>query len=224
MHQQQVDVRHALTEREFDFCRIYAAFGEKNAAEAYRRSYCVQVGEDWVEKDSAGKAVVDAQGNHKALDSKEVSKRASAILKLDHIAKFMEKLRDGTGEHARAALADQVLFASDENQRLKAAQRVLDDEDKLGFRDAADAWAERMCAIGAEVVVPVPGGGEVAFHAREMFPRYAEALPPVDVLVKTMKSLDQYAWLELGRAKGEERDPADWKFLDGWNEFSAAAT
>jgi hypothetical protein len=211
----RISVRHALTEREFDFCRIYAAFGEKNAAEAYRRSHCVQQGEDYFEKDADGKPA------GKALDAKAVSKQASLLLGRDHIKLFMEELRNPTGDHAREALSDQVLFAGDENQRLKAAQRVLDDEDKLGFRDAADAWAERMCAIGAEVVVPVPGGGETVFHAKEMFPRYAEALPPADVLVKTMKSLDQYLWLQLGRAKEQERDPAEWKFLDGWREFSA---
>jgi hypothetical protein len=221
----RISVRHALTEKEFDFCRIYAAFGEKNASEAYRRSHCVQVGEMWYEKDSKGEPIGVWNDEGKLgsghLDAKAVSKQATLLLKRDHIASFMEEIRNPTGDHARGALSDQVLFAGDDGQRLKAAQRVLDDEDKLGFRDAADAWAERMCAIGAEIVVPVPGGGEVVFHGKEMFPRYAEALPPRDVLVKTMKSLDAYLWLENGRAKDEERDPADWKFLDGFNEFSA---
>lgn len=211
----RVSVRYALTDREFTFCRVYAAFGEKNAAEAYRRSHCVQQGEDYFEKDDSGKPCGPK------LNPKAVSKQASLLLGRDHIVAFIEELRNPTGDHARDALSDQVLFADDDGQRLKAAQRVLDDEDKLGFRDAADAWAERMCAIGAEVVVPIPGGGEVAFHAREMFPRFAEALPPRDVIVKTMKSLDAYLWLENGRAKEEDRDPADWRFLDGFNEFNA---
>lgn len=210
-----VSVRHALTTAEFDFCRVFCAFGETNAAEAYRRSHCVQQGASYYEKDDDGKPVGSA------LSPKQASKQASLLLGREHIKAFLEELRNPTGDHARETLADQVLFSEDEGQRLKAAQRILDDEDKLGFRDASDAWAERMSAIGVEVVVPAPGGGEVSFPLREMFPRYSAALPPPDVLVKTMKSLDQYLWLCLGRESGEERDPANWRFLAGYEDFAS---
>jgi RNase P subunit RPR2 len=52
-------------------------------------------------------------------------------------------------------MADQVLFGDDQAS-LRAAQYVLADEDKLGFRDAVERYAEIMTEIGAEVVVPLP--------------------------------------------------------------------
>jgi len=49
-----------------------------------------------------------------------------------------------------------------------------------------------MCAIGTEVVVDVPGGGQVIMPMKALFPQYAEALPPDDVVKKTIKTLQQF--------------------------------
>jgi hypothetical protein len=213
----KISPRHALTDAEFAFIRIYAAFGKKNAPEAWRRAFCV-LGADgeFYLKGPNGEPTGDP------LSSKTQGARANTLLGQDYIQGFLDELERGVGDQARDALAEEVAFGS-EQARLKAVQRVLDDEDKLGFRNAVDAYFERACAIGAEVVVPLPGPGAVVMDLRQMFPTFAEALPPPDVLVKTMKSLDQYLWVQMGRMKGEDvvetRDPRKWKFLDGFNEF-----
>jgi hypothetical protein len=209
----RISPRHALTAEEFDFIKKYLAFGKKNGPEAYRRAFLV-VGADghWYARGPKDEPAGDP------LTAGEIGKKAAALLAKDYIADFLDELDRPTGDHARDVLAEEVMFG-DDRSRIKAVERVLDDEDKLGFRDAVDQWAERMCAIGTEVVIPLPGGGEVSFPLREMFPRFAEALPPRETLEKTMKSLDQYLWMENGRAQGEERDPHNWRFLDGYNEW-----
>lgn len=181
-----ISARHALTDQEFSFVRIYAGFGEKNAAEAYRRAFCI-LGPDgeYYLRTEKGEAAGEP------LNARAVGKRATALLNQDYIQSVLTELKRAPGEAARAVLAEQTLFSAD-GQALRAAQRVLADEDKLGFRDAVDQWAMVVCAIGTEVVVPLPGGGEVAFPLREMFPRYRDALPPVDVLLKTEKALRGY--------------------------------
>jgi hypothetical protein len=217
----KVSPRHALSPEEFDFVKIYCAFGETNAAEAYRRAFCLQIGGYTFEKNpGTGKALSEDPTD--ALSPATCSKRATALLKQAHVAEFILELKRNVGDHARDVLADQVLFSSDEGVRAKAAARVLDDEDKLGFREASELHAEILSAIGTEVVVPLPNGKEVTFPAREMFPSFSDALPPPDVLWKTMQSLDQYLWMELGRAKDEQRDARDWKFPAGADEYRAS--
>jgi hypothetical protein len=209
-----ISARHALTEAEFRFVQVYAAFGERDAAEAYRRAFCVKVGECYYEKDGKGEPI-----EGKLVEPKEASKRAKALLDKPYIADTLAGLKIPAGDQARETLGEQVLFGTDQT-RLKAAERILAEEDKLGFRDAADQWAEHMCRIGTEVVVPLPGGAEVVVPLASMFPQFSEALPTPDALAKTMQSLDQYLWVQNGRAKGEaQRDPHDWKFLDGFREY-----
>jgi hypothetical protein len=79
----------------------------------------------------------------------------------------------------------------------QAANAILEQEDKLGARDAYEHWAQIMCAIGTEVVLEVPGKGEVVVPLKALFPQFAEALPPDEVVRKTIKTLEEF----LGREK-----------------------
>jgi hypothetical protein len=184
---QRISKRHALSNDELLFVRIYSAFGEQDAAEAYRRAFLTQNDDgDWFEQTKKGEIRLD-----KPVDAKKAHTRAAALLAKPHILAYIEELKAGAGDAARQVMADAVLF-TDDATALKAAEKVLADEDKLGFRDAAEKWAEIMCAIGTEVVVPVPGGGEIVFPLGELFPSYREAKPPRDVIEKTIRSLEQY--------------------------------
>jgi hypothetical protein len=144
-----VSTKHALNEPELRFCRAYLALGKKNASEAYRRSHLLYYRGAYYDTDDKGERSGDP------VKAKDVGRRAGLLLRQDHIQRYLAELEAPTSDHARSAMADQVLFG-DEQSSLRAAQHVLADEDKLGFRDAVERYAEIMCEIGAEVVVPLP--------------------------------------------------------------------
>jgi len=182
----RISNRHAMDERELAFVRIYVAFGERGAPEAYRRAYLAfdEESEQWYPRLNNGEANLEKPpvGNQTAY------RKAQALLELQHVQAYIEELKNSSGDLARQVLSDAVLF-TDTKTALNAAERVLDDEDKLGFRDAVEQWAEIMCAIGAEVVLNDTGE---SVPMRALFPRYAEATPPSDVIQKTIESLNDY--------------------------------
>lgn len=180
-----ISKRHALDDRELKFVRTYSAFGEKNAAEAYRRAFLVELGGKWYEPDAKG-----AADPSREVDAREANKRSQALKKLDHIQGWVEELRGAPGDHARQVLADAVLFTSDATA-IKAAEKVLADEDKLSFREDVEYWAEVMCAIGTEVVLEV-NGAEVTVPLKALLPQFADATPPDDVIDKTIRTLEMY--------------------------------
>lgn len=185
-----ISARHSLTEGEFRFCKVYAGFGYSDAPEAYRRAFCVENPIDlkWYFPADADRTFPDVD---RPIDGKLAYNRANALLELPHIKGFLDELKQNTGEHARQALGNAVLFG-DAGASLKAAGQVLDDEDRLGFRDAVEKWAEILCEIGCEVVVPLPNGAEAVCELRSMFPAYREAMPPADAIRKTIQSLEAY--------------------------------
>lgn len=195
----EIRAHHALTEQEAIFCKVYVAFGSKNQAEAYRRGFLVRTRQDrkgkqrwiYVERPDRASYSHDDLKDLKEINSKEVSRRAQLLLEQEHIQQGIKEIKGDAGDTARQVLEEQAKFGDGRDARA-AAEKILDLEDKMGFRDASERWAEIMCAIGTEVVVPLPGGGEVSFPLREMFPRYEEALPPAEVLQKTEKCLHDY--------------------------------
>ena len=182
MAHQTVSARHALNDQEFDFCKKYLA--RLPAATAYRRAF--------LREDGFGKtfAALDSRlnGVGPEIDSKEVSRRASALLKQDYIQAYLTEITNPAGDQARGALLEHAVFEGDR----QAAIAVLADEDKLGARDAYEHWATIMCAIGTEVVVDLPGGGEIAVPLKGLFPQFADALPPPDVVRKTISTLEAF--------------------------------
>jgi len=165
-----ISARHALTNDEVQFCRVHLAMGERNASEAYRRAYMVQDDGKWFER--------DARGNRKGQPRQAlwVAKKASDLLKKDHIKLYMKELKTSTSDSARAALAENVRFG-DPTEALRAANRILDDEDKLGFRDAVEEWAAIMAEVGAEVVLPLPGSATGEVFCPECFHQFVATLP-----------------------------------------------
>ncbi len=155
----KISAKHALTSKEKDFCKIYVAFGLKNGPEAYRRSYCIE------RRDGIYVAPI---GDHHdlaydedllaalpGLDPKEVSKKVQGLLKQSYIQAYIEEIGRAPGDHARDVLADQARFGSPGEAR-RASEVILKEEDKLGFREAVDRWAEILMEIGAEIEVPLP--------------------------------------------------------------------
>lgn len=197
MSSTKISARHALTQKELDFCRIYAGFDFSNPSEAWRRAFHPDLHDS-----ETGAYHPDPSCPKPA----SVAKRVAALLDKAHIQAYLAELKGDASDRARGVLAEQAHFGEGADAQ-RAAMKILESEDKLKFRDAVENWAEILCAIGTEVVVPLPGGGEVAFPFREMFPRYAEALPPVDVLRKTEQTLREYreSLEEPDRAQEEER-------------------
>jgi hypothetical protein len=192
----KVSARHALTDEEFRCCKIFAGFGFKNATEAFRRVYG---------------------------DTNKTGQSAKNFFEREHIITFLEELK-GTGpDAARAVLEDQARLGDTAAIRRQAAEMILDNQDKLGIQDAAERFWEIQAAIGAEVVVPIPGGGEVTAPVRDFFPKFDFPLPPPDVLYKTICSLDQYLWVALGVALHQKRhnQMRAWKFGMGMKEYEA---
>ena len=184
--------RHALSQREIMFCRIYVAQGNAKGGDAYALSF-------YPEAYKEGEWHV-----HPKLPTKDrLTKLSSGLLGRRPVAEYVDFLSNtDAGSAARDVLHESALVGDGADAQ-RAAARILDMEDKLGARDATERYAEMMCAIGAEVVVPIPGGGEAVMPFKEMFPQYSEALPPADVLDKTIRALEGY------KAKLEEQGEAD---------------
>ncbi len=180
-----ISSRHALTEQELAFVRIYSAFGHTNATEAYRRAYLGQDDDgNWFDLSRTGDLRTD-----KPVTAKAAQNRAAALIRQDHIAAYIAELKGQAGDHARQTLTDAVLFTKDQTA-LKAAEKVLQEEDKLGFRDAVEQWGEILAAIGTEVVVALPDGREAVVPFGRLFPTFEGATPPPDVITKTIKTLE----------------------------------
>jgi hypothetical protein len=130
-----ISAKHGLTDEELKFVRVFLAMGSVNAAEAFRRA--------WAD---------DCKDMH----SREVSRRAKQLLKQDYIIRYIEELKAPTSDAARGVLVDQILFGEDQ-QALRAAQKSIEEEDKLGFGTAVDRFWEISSEIGAEIVVTLPG-------------------------------------------------------------------
>jgi hypothetical protein len=175
---------------------MYLALGGKNAAEAYRRSYLLQEEAGYFRRGPKGERV------GAPLTTKQVSKEANALLKRDHIQDYIKELSVSTSDAARETLADQVRFG-DSQESLRAANRILDDEDKLGFRDAAEMWADIMCEVGTEVVVPIPGHVEADVYCPHCFEQHHVKLP-IEATVPMESMFPQYA---EKRAKAEVAAP-----------------
>ena len=204
MPQSRISARYALTEKEFECVRMFAGFGFRSRPESWKRTFG--------ERDPE---------SGKVYSTKDIQKRADSFFVQSHIVAYIDELRGTSSDHARQVLEDQVLFGATEALRRQAAETVLSNQDKLGIQDAAEKFWEVTAAIGAEVVVPIPGRGEVVAPVSGMFPQFKDALPPPDVIVKTMKSLDQYLWVALGPnvPGARKRDPHNWTFLDGLREY-----
>lgn len=149
-----ISVRDALTPDEEKFCRVYLGFKGKNKGEAYRRAFYVLHRGEYYEPAQCTSADEPREGETPA-DARLATKRAETLLKQAHIQSYITELSASTSEHARQTLAREVI-SGDSSTELKAAQEVLKQEDKLGFRDAALLWAQIMCEVGAEVVVELP--------------------------------------------------------------------
>lgn len=177
-----VSARHALTDLEFEFCKRHLA--GLPAATAYRRTFLAEAA------DGKTYASVDATGAGvgKPIHSKEVSRRASILLAQEHVQAYLGEITSPAGDRARGVLLEKAMFDGDR----MAAQAVLEDEDKAGARDAVEHWAHIMCAIGTEVVIDVPGRGEIALPMKALFPQFADALPPPGVVRKTIATLEAF--------------------------------
>lgn len=150
-----IAVRNVIEPEELRFCQIYLAFGERDASEAYRRAFCRRNSRGhWVEVGRNTDLTRDEINDLEPMDVGLAAKRSSGLLKQRHIQEALAEIKKSPSEHARQTLANQILFGT-EREKAKALELVLKEEDKLGLRDAAELWAEVMCEIGAEVIVPL---------------------------------------------------------------------
>lgn len=152
----RISARHALTEREARFVQIWLGFDRKNAAEAYRRAFCVRRKDgEWVEP------AVDGMSHLELMDldpvvSKEASRRAAVLLDQDHVKRYAEEASRPAGDTARGVLTEQALFSDDEGARRRAAEEILKQEDRLGLQDDFERWCEIGRECGFEIEVPLP--------------------------------------------------------------------
>jgi predicted Zn-ribbon and HTH transcriptional regulator len=162
-----IRARHALTIDEVDFCKRFGA--GLLAAEAYRRSFLDVRRRVTYERAHEGEADVE-------VPSKEVSRRASRLIKESHIKAYLVEMEENESQTARTVLFDQARFGDDPSA-MRAAKEIFDREDKLGIRDAVMQFWDITRQAGAEIVVPLPthcnscgAQIEVSVPVGEMFP------------------------------------------------------
>ena len=188
--------KYACSDEEKKF--VHSHLAGLNMTEAWRRAFPDDI-DEWEGK--KGKKMLN----------KEMSRRARYLLDQDYIQGYIAELEGSApGDLARATLTELASLKGDR----QAAEKILEQEDKLNFQTGQERWAEIMCAIGTEVVVPLPGGGEVVFPLGSIFPQFADSQPPPDAVEKTIKSLDQFLWAD----QHPDRDNInlqDWTYGDG---------
>ena len=189
----QISTKHALTRQELVFCKIYVAFGFANHSDAYRRSFMERRRDgNYVAPPRRG-MTPDELDKIDPITTKEVNRRGKYLLSQDHIKSYIQEIGKPAGDHARDVLIEQAMFGDKLDAR-RAAEKILEQEDKLGFRDAVSRFWEISCEIGAEIEVPLPHevtgtvtcphctqGHEVTLPLRlrapaeEMFPQFKKA-------------------------------------------------
>ena len=151
----KISAKHALTPKEIEFCKVYVAFGNTNHTEAYRRAFCIARLDGTFAEPPVPHMDDEAIKGLPALTPKEISRRAGQLLKQAHIQMYVEEISRPAGDHARGVLADTARFGK-AGESLRAADQILSQEDKHGFREAVERWAEILCEIGSEIEVPLP--------------------------------------------------------------------
>lgn len=157
-----VSAKHALSPRELEFCKVLESTGGTNPFIAYVRAFCYRSGDAIIEPklpvDGLDPVALREALRAEAEDpirADEVKARAAKLLQEPHIQAFMKEMRLPILDIARSRIGEQALFGDDKDGRL-AAKQILDDQDALGVRDAAEYWAQILCEIGTEVDVPLP--------------------------------------------------------------------
>jgi hypothetical protein len=165
-----ISAKHALSREELNYCKRRAA-GLANAT-SYRRAFLREYKGQTYEREDDPK---NKDNPPMPLPSKEVSRRAGQLAKQDHIVAYLAELEEGPSERARSVLEEQALWAED-SPAMRAAQTILQEEDKLGIRDAVDQFWAITVKAGADIVVPLPTHChacgvqlEVTVKAEEMF-------------------------------------------------------
>jgi len=153
--ERRISIRGVIEPEELRFCQIFLAFGKKDLAEAYRRAFLRKnANGTWIDLPRGQEFTKEEIAAAEKIMPHEVGIRARALMRQAHIQQTLEELQRSPSEHARTTLVDNILFGT-ATEKKDAVKAIIAEEDKLGFRDAADKWAEIMCDIGAEVVVPL---------------------------------------------------------------------
>lgn len=148
-------MREVIDPEELRFLRVYLAFGERDRTEAYRRAYHRKNHRgEWIDMPRGANLSDNELRDAPLLKPETANERSKAMMKHKYIQEALEELKKTPAEHARQTLADQILFGTS-SEKKEAVKQIFADEDKLGFKDASDKWAEIMCGAGAEVVVPL---------------------------------------------------------------------
>jgi hypothetical protein len=151
----KISSKHALTRQELIFCKIYVAFGFTNHSDAYRRAFMERRADGQYVAPPRTGMTADQLDAIEPITTKEINRRGKHLLSQDHIKAYIEEIGKPAGDHARGVLAEQAMFGA-KAEALRAADKILEQEDKLGFRDAVTRFWEISCEIGAEVEVPLP--------------------------------------------------------------------
>jgi hypothetical protein len=118
----KISPKYALTAEEIEFVKVYLGFGAVNHTEAYRRAYLRERDDGrYVEAPQSAKA--KDLYDYKTVEPKRIEQRAATLLAKPHIQKYIAEVERPTSDHARAALAELVLFGKDGESR-RAAEEV----------------------------------------------------------------------------------------------------
>lgn len=152
-------VAKALTKEEREFCDLLAAMDFVQWNECFRRAW---------------PAIA------KGRDSRDLNKLAKAAMRRPLIARYLGELRRAKsmsdGEAAREALSETVREGAP-TTRIRASEKILKNEDELGFRDAAREYARILCEVGAVVDVPLPQTARGAVSCPECLHDFEVELP-----------------------------------------------
>ena len=185
-----------LQHREVEFCRLVARLGDEKAHEHFERTMMVLNSRGewvWHERidpheipEGARQDWIDAQP---AAPNGTAKLRSKKMLERPEIRDAIEALRGNIADLARERLVDTMLTGTDATA-LRAAGRILQDEEKIREKDEFERWCEIACQVGMKMEFDHrPGEPREIHDLRDAIYTDFEGFPSIDVLKKTRDTL-----------------------------------
>lgn len=162
----KLSAKHALNKREREFCQQLNASEGQFVARAYKAAFAVwrEVDARWVVIDDEDidldKLTPKMRGEIIArslpVDAKQLDKKGRNLLKSQLIQSYLREL-DGSPVDIAEGIVQEQMVTGDAKESLRAAERTIEDKDRIRKRQMIQHFWEVSAENLADVVRPMPG-------------------------------------------------------------------